>query len=258
MDTTKKPNEPATYLYPNQTVLKMLLPNRIITFSITESMAKIKDYIVILLRTKKLSPYKTSKVLHADKILSERILEKILWAVSIKAIGWVFRTGTNNNHPKVTESEKIGANHLGFAKFLFQQYSQQLELNNNHFPAESAFNFYINNKITDCLGGTVNIKSTRKNFYTELFQHTSLPKNYSFVPIIKKINQTIEKYTQQQFPIPYADKDKEKLQTPAITPKQIQPHTWKKTRVELPTNTLYYYTPRSASTFYQQTHPHYT
>ncbi|KAG9294282.1 hypothetical protein G9A89_021641 [Geosiphon pyriformis] len=131
------------------------------------------------------------------------------------------RTSTDNNYPKVIESEIIGANHLGFTKFLFQQYSQQLELNNNHFSAESAFNFYVNNKITDCLRRTVNIESTKENFYTELFQHTSLPRNYSFAPIIRKINQVIERYTQQQFPITYADKGKERLQTPAVTPKQI-------------------------------------
>ncbi|KAG9296229.1 hypothetical protein G9A89_014821 [Geosiphon pyriformis] len=131
----------------------------------------------------------------------------------------------NNNHSKVAESEIIRANHLGFAKFLFQQYSQQLGLNNNHFPAESVFNFYINDKITDCLGGIVNIESARENFYTELFQHTSLPRNYSFTPIIREINQTIEKYTQQQFSITYANKGKRRLQTPAVTPKQIQPST---------------------------------
>ncbi|KAG9287649.1 hypothetical protein G9A89_023999 [Geosiphon pyriformis] len=123
---------------------------------------------------------------------------------------------------------------------------QTLGLNNNHFPAESAFNFYVNNKITDCLGGTVNIESTRENFYTELFQHTSLPRNYSFVPSIKEINQTIKKYTQQQFLITYADKNKRRLQTPVVTPKKIQPPTWKKTKVELLTNPSYYYTPGSA------------
>ncbi|KAG9303538.1 hypothetical protein G9A89_018434 [Geosiphon pyriformis] len=101
----------------------------------------------------------------------------------------------------------------------YSKYSQQLGLNNNHFSAESTFNFYINDKITDCLRGTVNIEFTRENFYTELFQHTSLPKNYN--------------------------KDKERLQTPAVTPKQIQPFTWKKTRVELPTNPSYHYIPRS-------------
>ncbi|KAG9299204.1 hypothetical protein G9A89_013852 [Geosiphon pyriformis] len=106
---------------------------------------------------------------------------------------------------------------------LLSNYNQQLGLDNNHFPAESAFNSYINDKITECLGGTVNIESARKNFYTELFQHTSLPRNYSFTPIIKEINQTIERYTQQQFSITYADKDKGRLQTPAVTPKQIQP-----------------------------------
>ncbi|KAG9286383.1 hypothetical protein G9A89_014549 [Geosiphon pyriformis] len=125
------------------------------------------------------------------------------------------KTSTINNHPKVAESEIIGTNHLEFAKVLFQQYSQQLGLNNNHFPVESAFNFYVNNKITNCLGGTVNIESARENFYTELFQHTSLPKNYSFAPIIREINQTIKRYTQQQFPITYADKGKGRLQIPA-------------------------------------------
>ncbi|KAG9293548.1 hypothetical protein G9A89_005551 [Geosiphon pyriformis] len=151
------------------------------------------------------------------------------------------KTSTINNYPKVAESEIIGTNHLRFAKSLFQQYSQQLGLNNNHFPAESAFNFYINDKITDCLEGTVNIESARENFYTELFQHTSLLRNYSFAPIIKEINQTIERYTQQQFPITYADKGKERLQIPAVIPKQIQPPNWKKTQVESPTNSSYCY-----------------
>ncbi|KAG9298328.1 hypothetical protein G9A89_002816 [Geosiphon pyriformis] len=138
------------------------------------------------------------------------------------------------------------ANHLKFAKSLFQQYSQQLGLNNNHFPVKSAFNFYINNKITNCLEGTINIKLARENFYTELFQHTSLPKNHSFTPIIKEINQTIEKYTQQQFPITYTNKNKRRLQTLAVTPKRIQLPTWKKTRIELPTNPSYHYIPESA------------
>ncbi|KAG9288418.1 hypothetical protein G9A89_015624 [Geosiphon pyriformis] len=50
---------------------------------------------------------------------------------------------------------------------------------------------------------------------------------------------------QQQFPITYINKDKGKLQTLAVIPKQIQPSTWKKTRVELPVNLLYHYTPGS-------------
>ncbi|KAG9302371.1 hypothetical protein G9A89_011421 [Geosiphon pyriformis] len=125
----------------------------------------------------------------------------------------------------MAESEIIGANHLGFAKSLFQQYSQQLGLNNNYFPAESVFNFYVNDKITDCLEGTVNIESARENFYTELFQYISLPRNHSFAPIIREINQIIERYTQQQFSIIYADKNKRRLQTPAVTPKKIQPPT---------------------------------
>ncbi|KAG9303405.1 hypothetical protein G9A89_013731 [Geosiphon pyriformis] len=116
----------------------------------------------------------------------------------------------------VQQCEHCSRNH----STLLGNYSQQLGLNNNHFPVESAFNFYVNNKITDCLEGTVNIESTRENFYTELFQHTSLPRNYN--------------------------KGKERLQTPAVTPKQIQPPNWKKTQVELLTNPSYYYTPKSA------------
>ncbi|KAG9304856.1 hypothetical protein G9A89_000769 [Geosiphon pyriformis] len=85
-------------------------------------------------------------------------------------------------------------------------------LNSNHYPAESAFNFYVNNKITECLEGTVNIKAARENFYTKLFQHTNLPRNYSFAPIIRKINQIIKRYTQQQFPIIYTNKDKKRIE----------------------------------------------
>ncbi|KAG9286796.1 hypothetical protein G9A89_012346 [Geosiphon pyriformis] len=151
-----------------------------------------------------------------------------------------------NPNLNVAESENIGANHLGFVKFLFQQYSQQLRLNSNYYPAESAFNFYVNNRITKCLEGTVNIEAARENFYTELFQHTNLPRNYSFVPIIREINQTIEKYTQQQFSITYADKGKGRIQTPAATPKEIQLPSWKKHRVESPTASLYHYTFGSA------------
>ncbi|KAG9295051.1 hypothetical protein G9A89_017845 [Geosiphon pyriformis] len=52
-------------------------------------------------------------------------------------------------------------------------------------------------------------------------------------------------YTQQQFPFTYADKDKERLQTPVVTPKKIQSFTRKKTKVESPTNPSYHYTPKS-------------
>ncbi|KAG9296381.1 hypothetical protein G9A89_014973 [Geosiphon pyriformis] len=71
------------------------------------------------------------------------------------------------------------------------------------------------------------------------------------MPVISvlEINQTIEKYTQQQFPITYADKGKGKLQTPAVTPKQIQPPNWKKTQVESPTHLSYHYTPGKNSEF---------
>ncbi|KAG9305972.1 hypothetical protein G9A89_016625 [Geosiphon pyriformis] len=98
-------------------------------------------------------------------------------------------------------------------------------------------------KITECLGGTVNIETARENFYTELFQHTNLPRNYSFAPIIREINQTIEKYIQQQFPITYVDKGKGRIQTPTAIPKGIQLPSWKKHRVESPTAPSYHYTP---------------
>ncbi|KAG9289665.1 hypothetical protein G9A89_014400 [Geosiphon pyriformis] len=74
------------------------------------------------------------------------------------------RTNTNDTKPKVAELENIGANYLGFVKSLLQQYSQQLGLNSNHYPAESAFNFYINDKITECLGGTVNIEAVKEEY----------------------------------------------------------------------------------------------
>ncbi|KAG9306649.1 hypothetical protein G9A89_004196 [Geosiphon pyriformis] len=173
-----------------------------------------------------------------DKIPSDYLCHQSLCAPS-------YRTTTNKNKPKVAKSENIGANHLGFTKFLFQQYSQQLGLNSNYYPAESVFNFYVNDKITECLGGTVNIEAVRENFYTELFQHTNLPRNYSFAPIIKEINQTIKRYTQQQFPITYADKGKKRLQTPAVTPKEIQLPTQKKQRIESPPYSSYYHTPGS-------------
>ncbi|KAG9288798.1 hypothetical protein G9A89_023095 [Geosiphon pyriformis] len=143
--------------------------------------------------------------------------------------------------PKVAESKSIGANHLEFTKFLFQYYCQHLGLNQNHISAESAFNFYVNERIAYLLGTPVNTESARETFYHELIQNTSLPTNYNFTSIITKINKEIEHHTQQRYPITYANKGKEKLQTPAVTPKQIQPPTWKKTRVESPTNPSYYY-----------------
>ncbi|KAG9295141.1 hypothetical protein G9A89_006122 [Geosiphon pyriformis] len=139
---------------------------------------------------------------------------------------------TDNTKPKVAELEIIGTNHLGFAKSLFQQYSQQLGLNNNYYSAVSAFNFYVNERITDFLGRPVDIESARKNFYLELIQHTNLPKNHSFALIIREINQKIEKYTQRTFSITYQNKGKGKLQTSAVTPKEIQIPNWKKQRIE--------------------------
>ncbi|KAG9290286.1 hypothetical protein G9A89_022262 [Geosiphon pyriformis] len=148
-------------------------------------------------------------------------------------------TSTDNTKPKVAESENIGANHLGFAKSLFQHYCQYLGLNHNHIFAESAFNFYINEKISSLLGTSVNIESARKTFYRELIQNTNLPTNHNFASIITEINKEIEHHTQQKYPITYASKDKGKLQTPA-------PPAWKKNRVESPSNPSYHYTPGSA------------
>ncbi|KAG9302100.1 hypothetical protein G9A89_000723 [Geosiphon pyriformis] len=139
-------------------------------------------------------------------------------------------------------SNKIPSDYHHHQLLCTPSYSQQLRLNSNHYPAESAFNFYINDKITECLGGTVNIETARENFYTELFQHTNLPRNYSFTPIIREINQIIERYTQQQFLITYTDKGKERLQTPAVTSKEIQLPTWKKQRIEFPPYLSYHYT----------------
>ncbi|KAG9284340.1 hypothetical protein G9A89_023597 [Geosiphon pyriformis] len=50
----------------------------------------------------------------------------------------------------------------------------------------------------------------------------------------------------REYPITYASKDKEKLQTPAVTPRKIQPPPWKKNRVESPSNPSYHYTLGSA------------
>ncbi|KAG9287769.1 hypothetical protein G9A89_017364 [Geosiphon pyriformis] len=144
------------------------------------------------------------------------------------------RTSTDNTKPKVAESEIIGANHLGFAKSLFQHYCQYLGLNHNHISAKLAFNFYVNEKISSLLGTPVNTKSAKKTFYKELIQNTNLPTNYNFASIITEINKEIEHHTQQRYLITYTSKDKEKLQTPA------------KTRVESLSNPSYHYTPKSA------------
>ncbi|KAG9285019.1 hypothetical protein G9A89_009829 [Geosiphon pyriformis] len=117
-------------------------------------------------------------------------------------------------HSKVAESENVEANHLGFAKSLFQHYCQHLRLNHNQISAESVFNFYVNKKIAYLLETL--------------------------------INKEIKHYTQQRYPITYASKGKGKLQTLAVTPQWIQPSTWKKHRIELPTNPSYHYTPKSA------------
>ncbi|KAG9298929.1 hypothetical protein G9A89_015951 [Geosiphon pyriformis] len=140
------------------------------------------------------------------------------------------RTSTDNTKPKVAESEIIGANHLGFAKSLFQHYS---------------FNFYVNKKISSLLETPVNTESARETFYKELIQNTNLPTNHNFASIITKINKEIEHHTQQRYPITYTSKGKGKLQTPAVTPRKLQPPAWKKNRVESLSNSSYHYTPGS-------------
>ncbi|KAG9302761.1 hypothetical protein G9A89_009538 [Geosiphon pyriformis] len=156
------------------------------------------------------------------------------------------RTSTDNTKPKVAESEIIGANHLGFAKSLLQHYCQYLGLNHNYISAKSAFNFYVNKKISSLLGTSVNTELARETFYKELIQNTNLLTNHNFASIITEINKKIEHHTQQRYPITYASKSKRKLQTPAVTPRKIQPPAWKKNRVESPSNPFYHYTLGSA------------
>ncbi|KAG9288460.1 hypothetical protein G9A89_015666 [Geosiphon pyriformis] len=60
--------------------------------------------------------------------------------------------------------------------------------------------------------------------------------------ILIEINKKIEYYIQQRYPITYTNKGKGKLQTSAVTFQRIQLSTWKKTRLELLTNSLYHYT----------------
>ncbi|KAG9291643.1 hypothetical protein G9A89_022062 [Geosiphon pyriformis] len=153
------------------------------------------------------------------------------------------RTSTDNTKPKVAESEIIGANHLGFTKSLFQYYCQYLRLNHNHISAESAFNFYVNEKISSLLETPVNTESARETFYKELIQNTNLSTNHNFASIITKINKKIEHHTQQRYPITYTSKSKGKLQTPTVTPRKIQPPAWKKNRIESLSNPSYHYTP---------------
>ncbi|KAG9290971.1 hypothetical protein G9A89_011121 [Geosiphon pyriformis] len=129
------------------------------------------------------------------------------------------------NKSTVAESESIEANHLEFVKSLFQHYCQHLGLNHNQISAESAFNFYINERIAYLLKTLVNTESVRETFYHKLIQNTSLPTNYNFASIITEINKKIEHHIQQRYPITYASKDKGKLQTLAVTLQWIQPPT---------------------------------
>ncbi|KAG9291014.1 hypothetical protein G9A89_012886 [Geosiphon pyriformis] len=186
--------------------------------------------------------YKYSRI--SKLIAFEYQVTGLLFILTPEIITYIIlqRTSTNKHHPKVAESENIGTNHLEFVKSLFQHYYQHLGLNHNHISAKSVFNFYVNKKISSLLGTPVNTKAARETFYRELIQNTNLPTNYNFASIITEINKEIEHHTQQKYPITYASKGKGKLQTSAVTPKKIQPLTWKKTRVELPTAPSYYYT----------------
>ncbi|KAG9286382.1 hypothetical protein G9A89_014548 [Geosiphon pyriformis] len=93
-------------------------------------------------------------------------------------------------------------------------------------------------KISSLLGTPVNTESARETFYRELIQNTNLPTNYNFTSIITEINKEIEHHIQQRYPITYTSKGKEKLQTPAITPRKIQ--------IESSSNPSYHYTSGSA------------
>ncbi|KAG9307138.1 hypothetical protein G9A89_016966 [Geosiphon pyriformis] len=167
------------------------------------------------------------------EVAFEHQVMSLLFNSTAKILTYIIlqRTSTNKHHPKVAESENIGANHLEFAKSLFQHYCQYLGLNHNHISAESAFNFYVNEKISFLLGTLVNTESARETFYRELIQNTNLPTNHNFTSIITEINKEIEHHTQQRYPITYASKGKRKLQTPA-----------KKNRIESPSNLSYHYT----------------
>ncbi|KAG9288379.1 hypothetical protein G9A89_021410 [Geosiphon pyriformis] len=72
-------------------------------------------------------------------------------------------------------------------------------------------------------------------------KHRSKPFRIREIPILTLLSTLGIKYL-----ITYTSKGKEKLQIPAVTPKKIQPPTWKKTRVESPTTPSYYYTLGSA------------
>ncbi|KAG9301805.1 hypothetical protein G9A89_003192 [Geosiphon pyriformis] len=138
--------------------------------------------------------------------LRKKLTKLRFWEATEKTI--TIESLTNKHHPKVAESKNIRANHLGFAKSLFQHYCQHLRLNHNHISTESAFNFYVNKKISSLLGTLVNTESARETFYRELIQNTNLPTNHNFVSIIIEINKEIKHYIQQRYPITYINKGK--------------------------------------------------
>ncbi|KAG9293004.1 hypothetical protein G9A89_016366 [Geosiphon pyriformis] len=115
--------------------------------------------------------------------------------------------------PTVAESKETGTKHLEFAKSLFKHYYTYLGLTNNSWPTESAFNCYVNEKIVYYLENQEDPKSAFNNFFSKLFQSTTFVQNYLFASLITEINKEIERYTKQRFPITFADKEKERLQT---------------------------------------------
>ncbi|KAG9295112.1 hypothetical protein G9A89_006093 [Geosiphon pyriformis] len=118
-------------------------------------------------------------------------------------------------------------------------------INQQPFINKISFQFLRNKKISYLLGVSVETDSARGNFYNKLIQNTSLSTNYNFTAILTEINKEIEIHTQQKYPITYANKGKEKLNTSSNTSKDTTTYL-KKTRVESPTKPSYHYTPRSA------------
>ncbi|KAG9288533.1 hypothetical protein G9A89_015739, partial [Geosiphon pyriformis] len=152
------------------------------------------------------------------KLMKLRFWEAMDKTITIEFLSIIQRTQPNPSNTKLSDIKP-------------SDHQQQEETSTNkHYP-----------KISSLLETLVNTESARETFYRELIQNTKLPTNHNFAFIITEINKKIEHHTQQKYPITYASKGKRKLQTPAVTPKKIQPTTWKKTRVESPTVLSYHY-----------------
>ncbi|KAG9293897.1 hypothetical protein G9A89_019235 [Geosiphon pyriformis] len=252
-----KPKFP-TLFKSSATITKNKLLNAIFPFELKKlsiiplfSGATLEEKLIITMYTDaKVNGHFIKQILDsgsAGNIITKQLMNQLGYQVDHTASARIITTNQHQQpHPKVAKSENIGANYLGFTKFLFQHYCQHLGLIHNYILAESAFNFYVNERIAYLLRTFVNIESVRETFYNELIQNTSLSTNHNFTSIITEINKEIEHHIQQRYPITYTSKSKEKLQTPAVTSQRIQPSTWKKTRVESSNNPSYHYTPGSA------------